>query len=299
MGQRISLSPTELRNLQLLELEMLVEIDRICRKHHIDYSLDGGTLLGAVRHKGFIPWDDDTDVIFSRHEYAKFCKACKKELDKERFFLQDYHSDKEYRWGYAKLRRNGTEFIRLGQEHMNFRTGVFIDIFVADHMPDGYLSRRFFYGINFCIRKILYSELGMIAEKNAAMRKLYSFLYKLPKDTMFHIRNCLAAHYNRKETKLVSHLLYQYPSSKTKYGMPAKCFKHYQDMEFEGMQFRTFTDYDTYLSLLYGDYMTLPPVEKRKRPSNGPALSVVLIFVIQSQYYWITVTTEELPAVPG
>ena len=168
-----------LHEIQQGSYKILLKFKEICEELNLKYFLAYGTLLGAVRHKGFIPWDDDTDVIFSRHEYAKFCKACKKELDKERFFLQDYHSDKEYRWGYAKLRRNGTEFIRLGQEHMNFRTGVFIDIFVADHMPDGYLSRRFFYGINFCIRKILYSELGMIAEKNAAMRKLYSFLYSL------------------------------------------------------------------------------------------------------------------------
>lgn len=278
MYEKVSLSPAELRNLQLIELEMLVEIDRICRKHHIDYSLDGGTLLGAVRHKGFIPWDDDADVIFTRHEYAKFCRACKKELDKERFFLQDYRSDKEYRWGFAKLRRNGTEYIRLGQEHMKFRTGVYIDIFVADNVPDGYFARRLFCSANFCIRKILYSELGMVAEKSAAMRKLYSFLYKLPKDTMFHIRNCLAAHYNQKETQLVSHLLYQYPTKETKYGMPAKCFQQYRDMEFEGMQFRTFADYDTYLSLLYGDYMTPPPVEKRTHAA-GAASSIRLLDV--------------------
>ena len=118
MSEKVILSPEDLRTLQLLELEMLVEVDRICRKYGIEYSLDGGTLLGAVRHKGFIPWDDDADVIFTRHEYVRFCRACKKELDTERFFLQDYRTDPNYRWGYAKLRRKGTEFVRLGQEHM-------------------------------------------------------------------------------------------------------------------------------------------------------------------------------------
>lgn len=263
MEKKVTLSPERLRNLQLLELEMLVEVDRICRKYKIEYSLDGGTLLGAVRHKGFIPWDDDADIIFTRHEYARFSKACRKELDTKRFFLQDYRTDKDYRWGYAKIRRKGTELIRLGQEHMHFRTGVYIDVFVVDHVPDGYFMRKFYYGMNFAIRKVLYSELGMKAEKSAFMRILYRMLYMLPKDAMFQIRNCLAARCNRKETELVSHLLYQYPSEETKYGMPAECFKHYCDIEFEGMQFRAFTGYDTYLTLLYHDYMTLPPVEKR------------------------------------
>lgn len=276
MQEKVNLSQAELRNLQLIELEMLVEADRICRKYNIEYSLDGGTLLGAVRHKGFIPWDDDADIIFTRREYAKFFRACKQELDRERFFLQDYCTDKDYRWGFAKLRRKGTEYIRLGQEHMKFRTGVYIDIFVTDHVPDGYLMRRLYYGANFCIRKILYSELGMKSEKSALMRKFYSVLYKIPKDTMFHMRNCLAAWCNKKETKLVSHLLYQYPSKETRFGMPSKCFKEYRDMEFEGMQFRTFVDFHTYLSLLYGDYMTPPPVEKRVHEA-GAASSIQLI----------------------
>lgn len=78
MNTIVKLSDEQHRNLQLNELELIVEVDRICRKYNINYSLDGGTLLGAVRHKGFVPWDEDADVIFTRHEYAKFYRACKK-----------------------------------------------------------------------------------------------------------------------------------------------------------------------------------------------------------------------------
>ena len=127
MSEKVELSQKDLRTLQLIELEMIVEVDRICKKNDIKYSLDGGTLLGAVRHKGFIPWDDDADLIFTRHEYAKFYRACKKDLDTSRFFLQEYRTDENYRWGYAKLRRKGTEFIRLNQEQMKYRTGVCIE----------------------------------------------------------------------------------------------------------------------------------------------------------------------------
>ena len=88
-----------LQRLRPLWLDMLLEVDRICRKHNIKYSLDGGTLLGCIRHKGFIPWDDDVDVIMLREEYEKFVAVCKNELDTEKFFLQDFRTDKEYRWG--------------------------------------------------------------------------------------------------------------------------------------------------------------------------------------------------------
>lgn len=275
MSEKVELSAEDLRKLQLIELEMIVEVDRICRKNGIEYSLDGGTLLGAARHKGFIPWDDDADVIFTRHEYAKFFRACKKDLDRKRFFLQDYRTDENYRWGYAKIRRKGTEFIRLGQEHMKYHTGVCIDVFVVDHVPDKVLTRNLYYGVNFFIRKVMYSELGQVAADHILQRAIYRLLYKIPKNSMFHLRNCLAARCNRKKTELVSHLLYQYPSKESKYGMPSKCFEHYRDMEFEGMQLRAFVDYDRYLTLLYHDYMTLPPEEKRQGP--GEASSVKLI----------------------
>ena len=130
MGEKIKLSKKDLRNLQLIELEMIVEVDRICRKNHIKYTLDGGTMLGAVRHKGFIPWDDDADIVFTRHEYAKFYRACKRDLDTERFYFQDMENTPGYRWGYGKVRRKDTIFLREGQEQMPYEQGIFLDVFL-------------------------------------------------------------------------------------------------------------------------------------------------------------------------
>lgn len=99
------LTDSELRQVQLIQLEMLKEVDRICRLCNIRYNIIAGTLLGAVRHKGYIPWDDDADVAFLREEYEKFRTACEKELDHSRFYFQDHRNTTGYRWGYGKLKK--------------------------------------------------------------------------------------------------------------------------------------------------------------------------------------------------
>lgn len=261
MTQEYQISDAELQQLQKIELEMLIELDRICRKYRIEYSLDGGTLLGAVRHKGFIPWDDDADVIMLRREYMKFRKVCKKELDQTRFFLQDYKSDPEYRWGYAKLRRKNTKFVRQGQR--NFRQqGVFMDILVADNVPDGCISRRIHHFLCFLIRKALYSEIGKYQETNVILKSIYRILSWIPRNNIFRLRNRLAARTNRKRTELISHYTLEYPKH-CRYGLPRECFDDMAEMEFEGKTFYGFRNYHRYLSMYYGDYMTLPSREKQ------------------------------------
>lgn len=252
----------ELKQLQKIELEMLIELDRICKKYGIKYSLDGGSLLGAVRHQGFIPWDDDIDIIMLREEYMKFRKACRKELDTERFFLQDYMTDQNYRWGYAKMRRNGTSFIRAGQEHLKQKDGIFMDIFVVDNVPDGYFMRRIHHFMCFLIRKTLYSEVGKCNERNLFLREIYVLLSKVKRDKVFHFRNKLAKSVSHKRTALISHYTLEYPK-RCRYGLPRECFDEMIDLEFEGRKFPCFKKYDLYLSSYYGDYMTLPPEEQR------------------------------------
>ena len=261
-GQPVS--KEDLRHLQLNCLEILLEIDRICRKNHIEYSLDGGSLLGAVRHGGFIPWDDDVDVCMSRREYLKFRKACKRDLNKDKFFFQDHTTDPNYPWGYGKMRLLGTELTRPGQEHLHCVTGVFSDIFVMDNVPDGYIARRVHYALCFVIRKLLYSQLGMVAEKSMIKRMFYSFCYHhIPREKVFRFRNMVAGICNRRETELVSQMTFPYPK-RCKFGTPAKCFRAFRDIEFEGHVLRCFEDYDALLSTQYGDYMKLPPVEDRR-----------------------------------
>ena len=257
----VQLDSNVLRRLQIIQLEMLIEVDRICKKCGIHYNIIAGTLLGAIRHGGYIPWDDDADVIMLRREYMKFRKACNKELDRTRFFLQDYQSDPEYRWGYAKLRRNNTKFVRQGQEGLKHQS-VFMDILVADNVPDGYAARRLHHFLCFLIRKALYSEVGKHLEKNIFLKYIYRILSRIPRNWIFRVRNRLAARTNRRRTELISHYTLEYPKH-CRYGLPRECFDEMIEMEFEGKIFYGFRNYHRYLSMYYGDYMTLPPKEKQ------------------------------------
>lgn len=258
----VKLNNEQLRLLQLNELAMLIEVDRICRKNNIKYTLAGGTMLGAVRHKGFIPWDDDIDVRFKREEYEKFYEACKKDLDNEHFFLQEYRTDPNYRWGYSKMRLKGSEFIRIGQEHMHYVTGVNIDIFITDNIPDNAIQRRIQIIKSYCLRKIMYSEVGMKNSKNVLMRLWYRILYLIPRDFSVKIYNNMVKKSNKMKATNGRCLLW-WESYVSYRGMALKFLDEYTELEFEGMKFSVVKDWDEYLTISYGDYMKLPPVEKR------------------------------------
>lgn len=248
-----------LQRLQGVCLELIEEVDRICRLHHIEYTLDGGTLLGAVREHGFIPWDDDADIAMTRAEYNKFCDACKESLNMKRFFLQEYRTDPYYPWGYSKLRMNGTRLVQLGQEHLKFNDGIFIDIFIYDPVPNGFLMRRLHAFACFCIRKCQYSIVGKKSAKTALLRCWYAVLNMIPKAWVFRQLEKLISATNNVNGVLSSHKTYPYPRKSCRYGLPTKCFTEYIDLPFEEHLFRCMKDYDTYLSLLYGDYMTPTP----------------------------------------
>ncbi|WP_223226298.1 phosphorylcholine transferase LicD [Sporomusa sp. GT1] len=246
----------------MIELEMLIEVDRICKKYGIKYNIIGGTLLGAVRHGGFIPWDDDADLAMLRPEYEKFREACKKELDHDRFYFQDYRNTPGYRWGYGKLRRKGTVFLREYQEHMPYEQGVFIDIFPLDGVPDSFILRRLKDIECFCIRKILWSAVGKYADKSMFCRRWYSLLSNIPETMIFSYLNRLIVRSNKNNTQRVRILLM--PSPNKEYCYYRKWFETGADMNFEGYPLQGIVDYDGFLTFEFGDYRQLPPIEKRK-----------------------------------
>ena len=124
------IDPKDLRKAQLIMLEMLVEFDAICSKYNLKYWLDSGTLLGAVRHKGFIPWDDDIDLSMPVEDYNKFIEIAENELSKDVFF-QIKERDKEFKFDYIKLRSNKASIVEFHEKNkeINYHQGIFVDIF--------------------------------------------------------------------------------------------------------------------------------------------------------------------------
>jgi len=261
----IEITPGILKSLQKIQLESLVELDRICRKHSIKYSIDGGTLLGAVRHKGFIPWDDDIDVIMKRDEYDRFFHICKTELNTREFFLQEPRTDSHYRVGFSRMKRNNTVYIRAGQEDSLQHNGVQIDVFVLDNMPDNFILRLVHCFVSFVFRKILWSRTGKLVSKSFAMRAIYSILDFIPAKFPLWGFATMAAACNQKPSKLIRHYGMTYPNPAVNgFGTPSELMDRFTELVFEGQKFMAVAEYDRYLALLYGNYMELPPEEERK-----------------------------------
>lgn len=253
----------DLRKMQLIQLDMLKEVDRICKKHNIKYSIIAGTMLGAVRHKGYIPWDDDADIAMLREEYDKFSKICKTELNFDKYYFQDHKNTEGYRWGYGKLRRKNTTFLRKGQEHMPYECGVFIDIFPLDEVPNSKLKRKEFDIKCTVIRKILWSEVGQHTEKNRLKRSIFKRFAKIPREKIFDYYEKLKKEGSKENSDWVRILTFPTPNN-GEFGYKKKWYQNTKQIEFEGYLFEGVSDYDEYLSFKFGNYMELPPIEQRK-----------------------------------
>lgn len=256
------MTPDELHRLQLQQQELIAEVDRICKKHGIRYQMVGGTMLGAIRHKGYIPWDDDADIGFLREEYEKFRAVCKTELDPEKYYMQDLRDVPGYRWGYGKLRRKGTAFVRLHQEQMPYGMGVSIDLMPFDSVPDGAFARRWHHFKCYAYRKFFWSHIGKDTAKHAWERAIYTLMDLVPMATLVRHFSAFIESGRGKKTQLVRILTFPTPK-----GIDGYERRWYEDLAlypFESMTLPGAADYDGYLTVKYGDYMTLPPENKRK-----------------------------------
>ena len=266
------LSSEEFRKMQLLELDMLVDFDRVCRKYDIKYTILAGTMLGAVRHKGFIPWDDDADIGMLREEYEKF-KTVMSELNPNICYFQDHTTDPGYRWGYGKLRRTGTEYVRVGQEHLKCKTGIFDDFFPLDDCPKSIIGQMVQDFYCFCCRKILWSEVGRVSCKG--MKKIwFSLLSKIPTSIVFSLLSLYTKKSNNTNNSLVRTLCYtsigklyfKHPINQ-RYGLPKSWFLNCCEYDFENAKLMGSSNYDEVLSFWFGDYMKLPPENQREQHS--------------------------------
>lgn len=269
MGKELELSKEDFRKMQLIELDLLKEFDRVCRLHNISYVITDGTMLGAVRHHGFIPWDDDADICMLREDYEIFKKEAMKDLNPDICFFQDNTTDPYYRWGYAKLRRSGTQHIRVGQEHIKCKTGIFIDIMPYDDIPHNLCLQLIQNFYCFCCRKILWSE---VAKKNTSgFKKLwFSLLSHISIKTVYDFLSIYTSRSRNSSTNRVRLLLFIPPGREytkkplnDRYGMTKKWITERAEYIFEGVPLYGSRDYDGFLRWKFGDYMKLPPEDKR------------------------------------
>ena len=265
MPHEYTMTAEELKALQKQQQELIAEVDRICRKCHIQYNMVGGTMLGAIRHKGYIPWDDDADIGFLREEYEKFREACKTELDPEKYYMQDLRDTPGYRWGYGKLRRCGTEFVRLNQEEMPYGMGISIDLMPFDNVPDASWARRWHFLRCYLYRKFFWSHIGKNTAKHWWQRLCFRLMDLVPREALVasfgdFIEQC--QHYGR--TKLVRILTFPTPKGEGFFGYERRWYEELAEYAFEDMRLPGAADYDGYLKVKYGSYMEMPPENKRK-----------------------------------
>ena len=256
------LSDEELKQVQDIQKELIGEVKRICKKCSIHFGMVGGTMLGAIRHNGYIPWDDDADIGFLRTEYEKFREACRTELNHEKYYMQDLRDTEGYRWGYGKLRRKNTEFIRLNQEFMPYEKGISIDLMPFDNVPDGWLAKRIHFFRCFIYRKVFWSEVGSRAEENVWIRRVYQIMRLIPMKWVLKSYQRFIDDGRKKKTKLVRILTF--PTPKGVYGYERRWYTQLGMYQFDDMMLPGAKDFDGYLKVKYGNYMELPPVEKRK-----------------------------------
>lgn len=259
--QLVVLTTSDLENMHKIQLNMLIEFDKICRRNNIKYILDAGTLLGAVRHKGFIPWDDDIDVRMLRDDYEKFCVVANKELP-ETMFFQNYKNDKGYPWMYSKIRMKGTKAVRIGQDRLNMEEGIYMDIFPCDGVPDDNKKKKKHNRLAKIYRKILYARIGKYSCDKWYERLWWSLVCVIPRSYVYKQSDKLVKKYTEHNCKRVGTIgWHELPDVN---GFLNGYFTDLTEVEFEGHMFYAPRDWDGFLTYSFGkDYMQLPPVEQR------------------------------------
>lgn len=261
-----------LRELQLVELEMLCDFRDICQKHNLQYFLDSGTLLGAVRHKGFIPWDDDIDIVMPYKDYVEFLSIAAQEFGNE-YFLQTCDTDKNFHRSYARIRKNNTTFMDAYNLEWDIHHGIWIDIFPLVEINSGleykikklvmklsnYMLMENFFQIHIDEFKELLGRFGA---------KAVVFFHKIPRKTRRTLmRWIMSPIFNAKKKKMRIYISTAFSKC-----FPPEIYASPTQLEFEGELFDVPILYEKYLEIAYGDYMQLPPEEQRKGHGGSPII---------------------------
>ncbi len=254
----------EIRVVQEKLLEMAKVFHNFCVENDIKYYMCGGTMLGAIRHSGFIPWDDDMDFFVMRDDYEKLI-SLKYKLDKNYTF--NVHSlDKKYKYGFCKMYDERTTYIEVSQD-TKFVGGVFIDIFPLDNIGDDAEKARKTQ-LKIYRRRRIISGIYQRGKRTTLIKTVLTGIFQLLPKTQkwFDWPYKAIRKYRDKDTVYVTNV---YGSEKGRGVLPVESFGKPTLYNFEDTQLYGLENYDTYLKISYGDYMTPPPPEKRVSHSIG------------------------------
>lgn len=264
MSETIHLDRDTLKKLQQKELESLVYFDKFCKEYELKYFLLGGCVIGAIRHNGFIPWDDDIDVMMPRRDYERMLRLWKTYESNERFLMLKTDGDTFTGNCFATLVDTSATMVKENQKDIDVPHGIVTDVFPLDGCPDGKFKRylQYYHAMMYSLymTEVVPTNHGkLIRFVGSVLLKLVPSRKRRTKIWKKHERKMTRYSFNTHEkcTELCAgphYMLNEYPQ---------RAFADVIYHEFEGMQFPIPQGYDTYLKMAFGNYMELPPEDKQ------------------------------------
>lgn len=274
-NRKQNLHLSDLKQVQMVMLRVLRIIDSICRKHDIKYWLEGGTLLGAYRHNGFIPWDDDLDIGMLREDYNKFVEIAKIELPED-LFLQDIRTDEGYVNFAApvKIRHKDSLYVESGDIYFEMKhQGIFIDIFPFDMISEDSNTYPKAQKRAVFLQRIMRALRAKKPKKRWLIWRQLSIFYPHKKIPGLIDSTISTIYDNQKLDTETTLLVYGVESSIPNIGLSYSDMFPLKTISFEGYEFSAPAKTTEYLTKKYGDYMSLPP-EKDRQPMHMQKLRI-------------------------
>lgn len=255
-----------LRKVQLALLDILKDIDKVCKKYDIPYWLEAGTLLGSVRHKGFIPWDDDIDIAMKRNDYNRFIDIAQKEFGDE-YFVQNWHTDLNYGLTFTKVIKNYTIYSQYSNREVGARQGFFVDVFPFDVFPNSKIQRIIQKSQIWPVRGMIAYKCGYDMTIGRSKKNLI-LSYPIKKLASLFSREKMIKFYETKIQKFnhfETGMIFSCNGSPYgRYVILEEWLGSLTPRQFEDGIFPCPDNVHEQLKMAYGDYMKLPPEEKRQ-----------------------------------
>ena len=253
-----------LRKVQLVQLEIAEDIKRVCRENGISYYLTAGSCLGAVRHQGFIPWDDDLDIGMLREDYEKFCKIAPEKLG-EKYSFHNWYNEPHHAIPFSKVRKKGTIY-QEAKAAEGGANGIYVDVIVYDNVPSQNVKLHLLK--LYLLQRLLLMKCGYLPWRDNGKTNWKQRLFYIPFQVLalFSNREALAKKFDQiaKTVDGSSGKVYTQLGERNFYSFKREWLAETTEIPFEKELFSVPKMYHEYLTSAYGNYMQLPPEDQRE-----------------------------------